>query len=82
MKNNRYLLCLLLCCLMIYYAAPRLQMVTGDIEGLFFTSWFLFAFLVIAGNLSALFLSAKQRKMESNVRGKLKSKKNIRSFHR
>jgi hypothetical protein len=67
---------------MIYYALPKLEMVTGGIEGIFFISWFLLAFLVIAGNLSALYLGSKQRKMAHRNSRKLPSKKHIRSFHR
>ncbi|MBS4216851.1 hypothetical protein KHA96_00820 [Bacillus sp. FJAT-49711] len=59
--KNRYLLCLLLCGVLLYFAVPRLSVSGIGLEGAFAISWFVFAFIVIAGNLSALlFLPKKQ----------------------
>ncbi|WP_335872253.1 hypothetical protein [Bacillus sp. 2205SS5-2] len=55
---QRYLLCLLLAGVMMYYAAPRLTLSTTNTEGIFSITWIAFALLVIAGNLSALLFSS------------------------
>ncbi|HEY4554118.1 MAG TPA: hypothetical protein VIG80_13080 [Bacillaceae bacterium] len=60
--KNRYVLCLLLCAAFLYYAVPRLSPVHGGMEGTFALSWLAFAFLVMAGNLSALLYAPKKKK--------------------
>ncbi|WP_059171391.1 hypothetical protein [Bacillus sp. FJAT-27445] len=54
MAKNRYMLCLLLAIFFIYYAGPRLPLVSSGTEGLFTASWTILALLVIGGNLSGL----------------------------
>lgn len=80
-SRNRYILCMLLCGWMIYYAGPRLNVFQSGIEGLFAYFWLLFALMVIAGNLSAILYSSKQRKHNNRNRPKLKQKTKIRSYH-
>lgn len=60
MKHNRYLLCLLLCGLMLYYAVPKLSVFAEGLEGTFATIWLSFALIVIAGNLTAMLYSPKR----------------------
>jgi hypothetical protein len=82
MDRNRYILCLLLCGWMIYYAEPKLPIFQEGIAGAFAVSWLLFALMVIAGNLSALLYTNHRRKNNNDgSRPKMKSKKKIRSFH-
>ncbi|MFP7299509.1 hypothetical protein [Neobacillus niacini] len=57
MKKNRYLLCLLLCGFMLYFAVPRLSLFAEGLEGIFTISWLAFALIVIAGNLTAMLYS-------------------------
>ncbi|WP_369425920.1 hypothetical protein [Cytobacillus pseudoceanisediminis] len=61
MNKNRYLLCLLLCGLLLYYAAPRMGVFNGGTEGIFAISWLALALFVIAGNLTALLFAPKKR---------------------
>ncbi|MCM3692109.1 hypothetical protein [Neobacillus niacini] len=60
MKKNRYLLCLLLCGFMLYFAVPRLSLFAEGLEGVFALSWLAFALIVIAGNLTAMLYSPKR----------------------
>lgn len=60
--NNRYLLCLLLCCALIYFAVPRLDIYAPGLKGIFSISWIALALLVFAGNLAALLFPKKIRK--------------------
>lgn len=59
--NHRYLLCLLICALLLYFALPRLSPQASGLEGAFAISWLAFALLVLAGNLSALLFPPKER---------------------
>ncbi|MEH7176487.1 hypothetical protein [Neobacillus vireti] len=59
MKKNRYILCLLLCGLMIYFAVPRLSVGAEGLGGIFALAWLAFALIVMAGNLTALLYSPK-----------------------
>ncbi|MDQ1001224.1 hypothetical protein QFZ28_001624 [Neobacillus niacini] len=60
MKKNRYLLCLLLCSFMLYFAVPRLSIFAEGLEGTFALTWLAFALIVIAGNLTAMLYSPKK----------------------
>ncbi|MDZ5472501.1 hypothetical protein SM124_12145 [Bacillus sp. 31A1R] len=64
MNKNRYLLCLLVCGMMLYYAVPNLSVFSEGPSGIFAISWLVLALFVIAGNLSALLYAPKK----SNVR--------------
>jgi hypothetical protein len=78
-KKNRYLLCLLLCGLMLYFAVPRLSIFAAGAEGIFAIVWLSFALVVIAGNLTALLYSPKKRTGSS--RQMMQMRKKSRSFH-
>ncbi|MGG3560370.1 hypothetical protein ABES03_01800 [Neobacillus rhizosphaerae] len=78
MKKNRYLLCLLLCGLMLYFAVPRLSIHKDGPQGIFSLAWLAFALMVIAGNLTGLLYSPK-RQIQKLQAGRLKKKS--RSFH-
>ncbi|MED3549305.1 hypothetical protein [Cytobacillus praedii] len=80
MNKNRYLLCLLVCGLLLYYAAPRLDVFSEGLAGVFAISWLAFALIVIAGNLTALLYSPKNTAANIKTRGKMKEKKRARSF--
>jgi hypothetical protein len=78
MKKNRYLLCLLLCGLMLYFAVPRLSVFAEGLQGTFSLAWLSFALIVIAGNLTGMLYSPKRvGKKQQPVRLKKKS----RSFY-
>lgn len=81
MKRNRYILCLLLCAWMIYFAGPKLQVFQTGVEGIFAITWLLFALVVMAGNLTGLLYSAKPRKYDGGSYSKKRQKRKIRSFH-
>lgn len=81
MKKNRYLLCLLVCGMLLYFAVPRLGVFNGSSEGIFAISWLAFALMVIAGNLTALLYSPK--KSFTHTRGKtVQERKRARAFYR
>ncbi|KOP83724.1 hypothetical protein ACFFHH_11010 [Cytobacillus solani] len=80
MNKNRYLLCLLVCGLLLYYAAPRLDVFSEGLAGVFAISWLAFALVVIAGNLTALLYSPKNTTANIKTRGKMTEKKRARSF--
>ncbi|MFE8704200.1 hypothetical protein ACFYKX_26915 [Cytobacillus sp. FJAT-54145] len=61
MNKNRYLLCLLACGVMLYYALPNLSVFSEGPQGIFALSWLLLALFVVAGNLSALLYAPKRR---------------------
>ncbi|MBO0960092.1 hypothetical protein J1P26_10190 [Neobacillus sp. MM2021_6] len=60
MKKNRYLLCLLLCGFMLYFAVPKLSVTAEGTQGIFAIVWLSFALIVIAGNLTGLLYSPKK----------------------
>lgn len=82
MNKNRYLLCLLLCGFMLYFAAPRLGVFNGGTEGVFAISWLAFALFVIAGNLTALLYAPKKTAAEQKRTRQMNAKKRVRSFGR
>lgn len=59
--RNRYLTCLLLCAVMLYFAVPELELQAEGMKGVFSIAWSGFALLVIAGNLSGLLFSPKKQ---------------------
>ncbi|WP_147532614.1 hypothetical protein [Bacillus marasmi] len=81
MKRNRYILCMLLCGWMIYYAGPKLQVFEAGAEGIFAITWLLFALMVMAGNLTGVLYSSKPQKYDSGSYPKKRQKKKVRSFH-
>ncbi|AZU63604.1 hypothetical protein [Neobacillus mesonae] len=77
MKKNRYLLCLLLCGFMLYFAVPRLSVRAEGAEGVFAIVWLAFALMVIAGNLTALLYTPKRQVQGREPQG---LKRKSRSF--
>lgn len=80
MNKNRYLLCLLACGAMLYYALPKLNVYDDGLSGVFSISWLVLCLFVIAGNLSALLYSPKSSK---KVVGKVskKGRKKVHSYN-
>lgn len=78
MNKNRYILCLLLCALLVYYALPRLPVHRSGIEGTFAVAWLFLAFVAVAGNLSAILYTPKNRKKSAQA---IPSKRIIRSYN-
>lgn len=77
MKKNRYLLCLLLSGLLLYYAVPRISIFNPGAEGVFAYVWLGFALMVIAGNLTGL-LYTPNRQGKQQLKGN-KGKKRMKS---
>jgi hypothetical protein len=75
MKNNRYLLCILLCGLMLYYAVPKLSIESTGAEGIFAGAWLLLALFVMAGNLTGLLFSPAKAKARLSAAASAKRKK-------
>ncbi|MGE8206324.1 hypothetical protein ACQKP0_17590 [Heyndrickxia sp. NPDC080065] len=75
--KNRYLLCLLLTILMLYYAIPHLSFNFQSKEGIFSFTWLGFSLLVFAGNLSAWLFTPKKYYANQN---REKQRKRIRSY--
>ncbi|MGM0777365.1 MAG: hypothetical protein ACQEXE_12425 [Bacillota bacterium] len=82
MNKNRYLLCLLLCGLLLYYAAPRMGVFNGGTEGIFAISWLALALFVIAGNLTALLYAPKRAAVSGKQVRKLADRKRAHSLGR
>jgi hypothetical protein len=80
MKKQRYIICLLLAGMMLYYAVPRLNVFAEGLPGLFSIGWLAFAAIVIAGNLSALLFTPHSEKIQGNQRGPKKNVRKVRSF--
>lgn len=78
MKKNRYLLCLLVCGFLLYYAVPQLPVTAGGIKGAFALTWLAFALMVIAGNLTALLYSPKRETRKPQTQ---RMKRKSRSYY-
>ncbi|WP_400242773.1 hypothetical protein AB3U99_17275 [Niallia sp. JL1B1071] len=77
MNKNRYLLCILLCGVLLYYGVPRLSPFSEGAEGIFAITWLAFALVVIAGNLTALLYTPKKSKIAKKSYNKVQKKKKI-----
>ncbi|MCM2589587.1 hypothetical protein Q0N12_15900 [Rossellomorea marisflavi] len=62
MKKQRYVLCLLMTGVLLYYAVPRLSIFAEGLEGWFSLSWLILAMFVLAGNFAAVLYSPKKGK--------------------
>lgn len=82
MNKNRYLLCLLGCGFLLYFAIPRVNIFGEGLEGIFAISWLAFALIVVAGNLSALLYAPRKRRSGAASVQKLNERKRARSFYR
>ncbi|CAI9393772.1 hypothetical protein ACTQ5K_15340 [Niallia sp. Sow4_A1] len=77
MNKNRYLLCILLCGVFLYYGMPRLSPFSEGAEGIFSITWLAFALMVIAGNLTALLYTPKKSRIVKKSSKKVQKKKKI-----
>lgn len=78
--RNRYVLCFLLCCVILYFALPQLHPYADGLEGVFSISWLAFALLVLAGNLAAiLFPNQIRRRVISKHSTVRKDRKRMRA---
>ncbi|MEQ2527005.1 hypothetical protein WMO40_09850 [Bacillaceae bacterium CLA-AA-H227] len=80
MNKNRYLLCLLACGMMLYYALPKLSVTADGLAGIFSISWLVLCLFVIAGNLSALLYAPKKAK-SANKTTSQKTRKKLRQYN-
>jgi len=81
MNKNRYLLCLLASGMILYYAVPRLSISSPGVEGIFATSWILFALLVISGNLTGLLYTPGKQKKQQPVGKQMKKRTKYRHYY-
>jgi accessory gene regulator protein AgrB len=81
MKKNRYLLCLLLSGLLLYYAVPRISIFSLGAEGVFAYAWLGFALIVIAGNLTGLLYTPKRQGKQQLQRNKARKRIKSRYFN-
>jgi hypothetical protein len=79
-KKQRYILCLLLTGALLYYAAPRLSIEAGGLEGIFAIGWLVLATFVIAGNLAALLFSPAKASKRGKGKTSDSRKRRLRSF--
>lgn len=77
MNKNRYLLCILLCGVLLYYGMPRLSPFNEGAEGIFSIAWLAFALMVVAGNLTALLYTPKKSSATKKSYSKVQKKKKI-----
>ncbi|MFP3722471.1 hypothetical protein SFC57_00535 [Niallia circulans] len=77
MNKNRYLLCILLCGVLLYYGMPRLSPFSNGAEGIFSITWLAFALMVVAGNLTALLYTPKKPRPAKRSYSKVQKKKKI-----
>ncbi|MGF2617373.1 hypothetical protein FZC84_17065 [Rossellomorea vietnamensis] len=80
MKKQRYLICLLLAGMMLYYAVPRLNVFAEGLSGWFAISWLAFAAIVVAGNLSGMLFAPRKLKVKGKQVKRKKEVRKIRSF--
>ncbi|MEI5905473.1 hypothetical protein WAK64_00140 [Bacillus spongiae] len=78
--KQRYLLCFLLAGAMLYYAAPRLTLSISGIEGYFSIAWLAFAFIVLAGNLTAMLFTKPVKTKSSKKRAKTLQRNKMKSL--
>ncbi|HWO75487.1 MAG TPA: hypothetical protein VNM69_06140 [Bacillus sp. (in: firmicutes)] len=81
--KNRYILQLLICGVMMYYAIPRLDVYASGPEGVFAISWVAFALLVLSGSLIGLLYTPKQESQPRKVIQRpvrMNKKKSLRSY--
>ncbi|WP_062355122.1 hypothetical protein [Bacillus kwashiorkori] len=60
--RNRYILALLCCGVLLYFALPRLSLKGNGMELYFSWFWLAFLLMAIAGNLYAVLYSPKKQK--------------------
>ncbi|WP_141432021.1 hypothetical protein [Bacillus sp. 03113] len=75
MNKNRYLLCLLVSGVLLYYALPHLNVYSRGIEGLFAFLWLVLFFIATAGNLSAFLFKPRKNGYQDVYQVRKKKKK-------
>lgn len=80
MNKNRYLLCILLCGVLLYYGVPRLSPFSDGAEGIFSIAWVAFALMVVAGNLTALLYTPKKTRATKKSFSKVQKKKKLYNY--
>lgn len=80
MQRNRYILCLLACGLMLYFAAGHLSIRASGAQGIFSISWLVFALFVIAGNLTGILYYPKRKSQLRNKRDSSQAGRKSRSY--
>ncbi|SFB17425.1 MULTISPECIES: hypothetical protein [unclassified Bacillus (in: firmicutes)] len=81
MKKNRYLLCLLVCGLLLYFAVPRISITAEGLPGFFAIAWLLLALFVVAGNLIGILYSPRKATNRAMLHSE-RIQKRIRQFNR
>lgn len=75
MNKNRYLLYLLLCGLLLYYALPNLPIGVEGSGAIFSLAWLCLLLFAFAGNLSALLFSPRKTAQRKTQYEQLAKKK-------
>lgn len=60
--KNRCILSLLICCFLLYYALPELQLHGNSLSVYFSWTWLSLLIMAFAGNLAAVLFAPKKRK--------------------
>lgn len=79
--KNKYILYLLLCGVMLYFAVQQLNVFASGVEGVFAIVWLTFALFVIAGNMVGLLFSTSQKTTRHATIEKNKLNKRLRSYN-
>lgn len=78
--NNRLLLCLLICGVLLYYGVPRLSIGADGLEGIFAISWLIFALIAISGNLIGLLYRPKVKKTSTTQSTNQRNRAKLRRY--
>lgn len=81
MQRNRYILCLLACGLMLYFAIPHLSVTAHGAKGLFSILWLLLALFAAAGNLSGILFFPRKKSLARKMRKSSQMERKTRSYH-
>lgn len=79
--KNRCILSLLICCFLLYYALPELQLHGNSLSVYFSWTWLSLLIMAFAGNLAAVLFAPKKRKQVSHKIDQ-KSRGKIRYYQR
>ena len=81
MKKNRYIICLLVSGMLLYFAVPRLSVSSAGVEGIFAIAWLSFALIVISGNLTGLLYTPRSKKKQQISDNQVKKRIKSRHYH-
>ena len=81
MNKNRYIICLLVSGMLLYFAVPRLSVSSGGVEGIFAITWLSFALMVISGNLVGLFYTPRSKRKQQISDNQVKKRIKSRQYH-